>query len=101
MKSITTAILLLCLGSSAAFAKEKKKKAAPPNAEERFKALDKDGNGMLSLSEFLEGKSDSSAAKAAFRNADTDNDNSLTLEEFSSLPQPDKKERKKDKKRPK
>lgn len=78
-----------------AFAKEKKKKAGPPNAEERFKALDKDGDGMLSLSEFLEGKGDPAAAKAAFTNANMDKDNNLTLEEFSSLPKPDKKEKKK------
>lgn len=71
-------------------AKEKKPQASP---EERFKKLDKDGNGSLSLDEFR-GKKSAEEASEAFKKLDTNGDGSLSLEEFSAA---GKKKGKKDK----
>jgi Ca2+-binding EF-hand superfamily protein len=95
MKKIITAILLLSIGSPLCLAKEKKKRPGPPSAEEAFKGLDKSGDSILSLEEFLEGKSDREKAKADFAKADADKDGSLTLEEFSTVERPGTRERKK------
>ena len=65
-----------------------------PDAAARFKKIDKDGNGKVSLEEFV-GKKEGdkkTAAEKAFGKKDKDGDGSLTLEEFSAKPKKKKKD---------
>jgi hypothetical protein len=64
------------------------------SAEERFKRMDKDGNGSVSLEEFR-GKKNAEGAGEAFKKLDTNSDGALSLEEFSAG---GKKKEKKEKK---
>ncbi len=61
-------------------AKEKKPHVSP---EERFKKMDKDGNGSLSIDEFR-GRKSAEEAGEAFKKLDANGDGSLSLEEFSA-----------------
>ena len=112
MKQLSTLAALIALTSLSAFAEEKpeakpeakaetKAESAKPAAaakperpkqtpEERFKNLDKDGNGSLSIDEFR-GKKEVSAVEAAFKKLDTNGDGALSLEEFSAGGQKKKK----------
>ncbi len=92
MRRLLLCALVLGLGMGSLCAEEKKK----PDAAEVFKKKDKDGNGSLSLEEFVGKKaSDDPAkterAKKAFAAKDKDNDMKLTLEEFKAMPEKKKK----------
>lgn len=74
-------VSLNVLGLSA-FAEDKPK----PSPEERFKKLDKDSDGSLTLEEF-KGKAEGEKATKAedrFKKLDKDSDGKLTLEEFKA-----------------
>lgn len=73
-------------------AQEKKK----PDPEARFKQLDKDNNGKLTLEE-MKGKAEGKRAEALekrFKALDKDGSGDLTLEEFKATPAQPKKPRK-------
>ena len=59
-----------------------------PDPEEVFKKRDKDGDGKLSLEEFLGKRKDEDKVKAekVFKRKDKDSDGFLTLEEFKAKP---------------
>jgi Ca2+-binding EF-hand superfamily protein len=111
MKSITSVLALLAVGTTLALADDKPanppagdgkpaagdaKPAAPAAGDaakpkrdpaEVFKKLDTNGDGKVSLEEFKAGpagKKDPAKAEEIFKKKDKDNDGSLTLEEFSA-----------------
>src|SRR5258708_5654104 len=104
MKSIASILAVLAIGSTLALADDKPaapaggdaKPAAPTAGDagkpkrdpaEVFKKLDTNGDGKISLEEFLAGpagKKDPEKAKEAFKKKDKDGDGFLTLEEFSA-----------------
>ncbi|MEP4076170.1 MAG: EF-hand domain-containing protein [Haloferula sp.] len=64
-------------------------KKGPRKERDPAKMLEKkdtDGNGTLSLAEFIEGAKDAEKATAAFKRIDTDNNGELTLEELKAAP---------------
>jgi len=104
MKSITSILAALALGTTLATAADEKpaapaagdaKPAAPAAADakpkrdpaEVFKKLDANGDGKVSLEEFKAGpagKKDPAKAEEIFKKKDKDGDGFLTLEEFSA-----------------
>jgi len=64
-----------------------------PTPEDRFKKMDKDGNGSLHLDEFR-GTKEASEVEEAFKKLDANGDGKLSLEEFAAGA---KKGKKKDK----
>ena len=104
MKSITSILAALALGTTLATAADEKpaapaagdaKPAAPAAADakpkrdpaEVFKKLDTNGDGKISLDEFKagpQGKKDPAKAEEIFKKKDKDGDGSLSLEEFSA-----------------
>jgi hypothetical protein len=109
MKSITSILAVLAIGSTLALADDKpaapaggdgKPATAAPAAPaagdaakpkhdpaEVFKKLDTNGDGKISLEEFLagpQGKKDPAKATETFKKKDKDGDGFLTLEEFSA-----------------
>jgi hypothetical protein len=121
MKAISSLVAVLALAAAPAFAQDKpgakpeekpaaaepakaadapkpaepaKEKKPQPFPEERFKKMDKDGNGSLSVEEFR-GKKEAEAAAEAFKKLDANGDGAVSLEEFSAA---GKKREKKEKK---
>ncbi|HSI14479.1 MAG TPA: EF-hand domain-containing protein [Chthoniobacter sp.] len=109
MKSITSVLALLAVGTTLALADDKP--AAPPAGDgkpattapaapaagdaakpkrdpaEVFKKLDTNGDGKISLDEFKagpQGKKDPAKAEEIFKKKDKDGDGFLSLEEFSA-----------------
>ncbi len=56
-----------------------------PTAEEKFKQLNKAGDGKLTLKEFLVRKKNKEDAESAFKAADKGNKGYLTLDEFKTI----------------
>jgi Ca2+-binding EF-hand superfamily protein len=87
-RTLLSLILATGVGVGAAYAQDTQKpKKHRPTAEEKFKQLNKAGDGKLTLSEFLvdrEGKSKERGEKA-FKIADVGNKGYLTLDEFKSV----------------
>ena len=86
MKS-TLAVLALAALIIPAQAEEEKK--APKRGGDPAKMLEKkdaDGNGTLSLEEFIKGAPDADKATAAFKRKDKDSNGELTLDELKSGP---------------
>ena len=96
MKSITSILAVLALGTTLAVAADQKPAAGAADAKpdkpkrdpaEVFKKLDTNNDGKLSAEEFKAGpmgKKDPAKAEEAFGKKDKDGDKSLSLEEFSA-----------------
>ena len=81
---VTGALAGVCSFASAQ--EEDKKKG--PNPEQRFKQLDKNGDGSLTKEEFI-GNAKEDKAKGAerrFAAADKNSDGKVTLEEYKAMP---------------
>lgn len=72
---------LLAGGEAMAGKKNKKNGVTSVNS---FAALDKNGDGKLSLDEFQAGKTDAAEAEKSFKAFDKDGDGSLTKDEFAA-----------------
>jgi Ca2+-binding EF-hand superfamily protein len=68
-------------GYASAADKEGKKAATP---EEKFKKLDTNGDGKLSLDEFKAGAKDPAKAEAQFKKLDKNGDGFVDLEEYKA-----------------
>lgn len=77
-KILTVAVVAGLLSGGLAFAQDAGK------AEARFKTLDKNSDGKLSLEEFKEGSKDAGKAEGRFKRMDKDNDGSVSLEEYKA-----------------
>ena len=95
MKSITSILAVLAVGTTLALAADEKPAAAgaaeagKPKRDpaEIFKKLDANGDGKVSLEEFKAGpagKKDPAKAEEIFKKKDTNGDGFLSLEEFSA-----------------
>lgn len=78
---LTTVAACIAFGVASAQAAVPKK-----DPDETFKKLDKDGDGKLSMAEFVGKKKDDklAAAEAKFKAQDKDNDGFLTLDEYKT-----------------
>ncbi len=93
MKKLALAALSLALITGAqSFAEDAPKPVEKPHAtpEERFKKLDADGDGKLTLAEFQANprfKDEATKAKAAeyFKKMDANSDGSVSLEEYKTF----------------
>lgn len=89
MKS-TLAILALAALIIPAQAEEGKGGAGPKkkggNPAKMLEKKDTDGNGTLSLEEFVKGAPDADKATKAFKRKDKDKDGQLTLDELKARP---------------
>lgn len=91
MKTCIHTLGILAIASSLSFAQDDQKPPeAPPKRpapEERFKRLDKDANGTVSLEEFKAspmGQRNVERAAEIFKKIDADSNGELTLEEFKA-----------------
>jgi len=74
---------LLATGEAMAKRDKKNRKNDPAAVAESFKALDKNGDGKLSLDEFKAGKTDAQEAEKSFKSLDKNGDGTLTQDEFA------------------
>lgn len=85
------AALALALTASAAFAAQEAAQGADDSAaaEQKFKAMDKDGDGALTLQEWVGDKvgEEATTARAEFAAKDTNKDGKLTLAECKAKKQ--------------
>ncbi len=97
MKALTTLLAALVMSATASFAEEgKAPKGDKPkhNPEETFKKHDTDGDGSISLNEFLarpRAQKDPEKAKAHFKKIDKDGNGSLSKAEIAEAHQHDGK----------
>jgi Ca2+-binding EF-hand superfamily protein len=90
MRNLLTAMLGMMLGAgllAPATGDDSKSERDAPDAEAKFKMLDKNGDSKLSLEEFVAGRrSDQSEqqAKEIFKQADIDKDGFLSLAEYKT-----------------
>ncbi|MGB6219484.1 hypothetical protein [Haloferula sp.] len=86
MKSILAVLALaaLIIPAQAEEGKEAPKKGGNP--AKMLKKKDTDGNGTLSLEEFVKGAPDADKATKAFKRKDKDSDGQLTLDELKAKP---------------
>jgi Ca2+-binding EF-hand superfamily protein len=82
MKTLTTLLAVLALGSFATSLNAQEKKKIDPEAA--FKKKDANSDGKVSKEEFLKGAKDAAKSEAAFTAKDKDKDGFLTLEEFKA-----------------
>ena len=87
MKLITSLFALALVSSFAIAADEKPAAGDKPKktAEERYKALDTNNDGSVSLDEFKAGpagKRDAAKAEEMFKKRDKDGDGKLSIDEF-------------------
>lgn len=85
MKS-TLAVLALAALIIPAQAEEKKAPRKGGDPAKMLKKKDTDGNGTLSLEEFIKGAPDADKATKAFKRKDKDGNGELTLDELKSGP---------------
>lgn len=78
------ALVALIIPAQAEEGKKGPKKGGDP--AKRLEHKDTDGNGTLSLAEFIKGAKDADKATAAFKRKDKDGNGELTLEELSARP---------------
>ena len=90
MRLILSTLVLASLVVSYTFAAGDK-----PAPEERFKQLDKDADGKLSLEEFTSKRTGEKAetAKKQFTKLDKDKDGALSLEEFKTREKKEKEDK--------
>ncbi len=81
MRILSYLLTASLLSSSLLFAAEDGKKKARVKPEAQFKKWDENGDGKLSLSEYV-GKKTAAEDEAEFKKLDKDGDGSLNLEEF-------------------
>jgi Skp family chaperone for outer membrane proteins len=91
MKKLITILAALAVtvsfATAADAAKKEAKKAGAGNPEERFKKLDTNGDGFISLDEIKaspQGQKDAAKAETAFKAKDKDGDGKLSPEEFAA-----------------
>jgi hypothetical protein len=98
MKTLITVLAALAVSVSFATAADAEKKAgdkpaagaekkAAPTAEERFKKLDANSDGKVSLDEMKNspaGKKDAAKAEEMFKKKDKDSDGNLSAAEFAA-----------------
>jgi hypothetical protein len=92
MKKLITILAALAVSVSFATAADAAKKEAKAekkgaNPEERFKKLDTNGDGFISLEEFKAspaGQKDAAKAEEFFKKKDKDGDGKLSAEEFAA-----------------
>lgn len=92
MKYCMHALGVLAVATSLSFAQEPPKKPGGPGGqratpEERFKKLDTNSDGALSLEEWKASpmaQRDATKAEAAYKKVDADGDGKVTLEEFKA-----------------
>ena len=81
MKQLPLIAITSILSSTMLFGADEAKKGARGTPEEMFKKWDENGDGKLSMAEYV-GKKTASEDEAEFKKFDKDGDGSLTLEEF-------------------
>jgi hypothetical protein len=86
---LLVAVVASVLTAGTAWAQEQKKSEKPrATPEERFKKLDKDGDGFVTLDEFLAQAAKKPELKEklekAFKAMDKDSDGKLTLDEYKA-----------------
>ena len=91
MRRLWMCALVLGIGAGTLSAEDKKPEdKKKPDPEAAFKKSDKDGDGFLSLEEFLGKRADDPEKKAKgekqFAAKDKDGDKKLSLEEFKAMP---------------
>src|SRR4051794_9413109 len=91
MKKLITILAALAVtvsfANAADAAKKEAKKAGGASAEERFKKLDTNGDGFISLDEMKaspQGQKDAAKVEAMFKAKDKDGDGKLSPEEFAA-----------------
>ena len=93
---LTAALIGISTLSTSAFAFEEVKggsgKGKPRlTPEDRFKKMDANGDGKLSLDEFKAGKKNATMAETRFNTLDANKDGFVSLEELKAAPKPAKK----------
>ena len=81
MKQLSLIAITSILSSTVLFGADEAKKGARGTPEEMFKKWDENGDGKLSMAEYI-GKKTAAEDEAEFKKFDKDGDGALTLEDF-------------------